>query len=103
MLPHNVSDVLLAPVVLHVDARLSEYASMTSEQLRIEIGLSSDKPDRTRSQREAALLTAIAHNQELHGWTAVLDDRGIRLSHADHTLVLGLSASVRDFLDGAAQ
>lgn len=100
LIPHDVPDVLLAPVVLHIDARLAEFGAMPGPQLRHEIGVMSDLPDRTRPLREAALLRALEHFQDLHGWTLNLDERGVRLTHATHTLTLGLPPAVRDFLDG---
>lgn len=100
LLPHDVADVLLAPVVLHVDQRLDEYGRMTSHQLRQEIAVLADLPDQTRSLREASLLRALEHHQDLHGWVLGLDDRGVRLTHATHGLTLGLPIAVRDYLDG---
>lgn len=100
LLPHDVTDVLLAPVVLHVDERLEQYGKMTRGQLREEVAVLADMPDRTRPQRQAALLRALSHHHELHGWTLNLDDRGVRLTHAGRSITLGLPLVVCDYLDG---
>lgn len=100
LLPHDVTDVLLAPVVLQVDQRLTQYRDMTRPQLRQEVALLADMPDRTRPQREASVLRALEHHQDLHGWTLNLDDRGIRLTHGDHSVTLGVPLVVRDYIDG---
>lgn len=100
LLPHDVTDVMLAPVVLHVDQRLEQYGRMTSHQLRMEIALLADLPDHTRALREASLIRALEHHQELHGWALELDDRGVRLTHGTHGFTLGLPVAVRDYLDG---
>lgn len=101
LLPHDVPDALLAPVVLRVDARLDEFGAMTGPQLRRKIALLSNIADRTRPQREAALIRAIEHCDVLHGWRLSLDDRGLRLSHGIHAMTLGLPPVVRNFLDGS--
>jgi len=100
LLPHDVTDVALAPVLLHIDERLEKYGAMTRPQLREEIALLVDMPDRTRAQREAALLRALEQHADLHGWTLNLDARGIRVSHGDHAVTLGVPLLVRDFVDG---
>lgn len=100
LLPHDTTDLMLAPVALHVDGRLTEFAALQMPALRIEIALASDVPDRTPQQREVALLAALQRFQEMHGWSLSVDPRGVRMSHKEHTLVLGLPAVVRDFLDG---
>lgn len=99
-LPHDVTDVLLAPVVLHVDGRLEEYGRMTAPELREEIAVLADLPDRTRPLREASLLRALEHHFDLHGWVLNLNERGVRLAHGTHVVTLGLPMAVRDYLDG---
>lgn len=34
--------------------------------------------------------------RSMHGWTAAWHDRGLRLSHDEHELVLGIPANLRD-------
>ena len=100
LIPHDISDVMLAPVVLHVDGRLDEFGRMTSHTLRQHIAVLADLPDQTRALREASLLRALAHHEDLHGWELGLDDRGVRLTHGTHGFTLGLPIAVRDYLDG---
>ena len=50
--------------------------------------------------REGALITTIQHMIETHHWTLSWDPRGLRLSHDGHTLVLGIPATCREYLDG---
>ena len=68
-------------------------------ELRREIAMTSDMPDWTPDQREAALLRSLEHLQDLHGWVLSVDPRGVRLTHGAHTCVLGIAPIVRAFLD----
>lgn len=91
--PHDVSDLFLAPVSLAVDARLTELGAMSDRDLAVAVGSASDLPDWSREVRDTALLRAVEHLIELHGWSLAWDPRGIRLTHGEHTLVLGVPPS----------
>lgn len=97
--PHDISDLYLAPVVLAVEARLEELAKLDAGQLAYEVALASDARDFTRLMREDALLRTIQHLIDTHNWVLSWDARGLRLSHDTHTLVLGVPATFREYLD----
>jgi hypothetical protein len=99
-LPHDVADVLLAPVALHIDARIQELADMDAGEFAYEVAVRSDVADRTGAQRRVAVLAALTQNLELHGWSVAWDERGVRLSHGTsaNSLVLGVPESLRDFV-----
>ncbi len=99
--PHDFSDLYLAPVVLMVDARLEELGKLDPDQLAYEIALASDRPDFTRRMREDALIATVQHMIQTHHWKLSCDPRGLRLSRHGHTLVLGVPATFREYLDGA--
>jgi len=98
--PHDVTDLYLSPVVLAVDARIEELGHLTKDQLGYEVALESDTPDFTRAMREDALIRAVTHLIDRHGWEFCWDPRGLRLSHDAHTLVLGIPAVFAEYLDG---
>ena len=58
--PHDVADVLLAPVALAFDTRLEELGRLTPAELEFEVALEGDKPQRTREFREDGLLVGSA-------------------------------------------
>ncbi len=97
-MPHDVTDLYLAPVVLAVDARISELGRLDRERLAYEVALESDSPDFTRQMREDALLRTITYLTDTHGWTFGWDARGLRLTHDSHTLVLGIPAVFGEYL-----
>jgi hypothetical protein len=101
--PHDITDLYLAPVVLAVDARIAELGRLDRNELAYEVALESDSPDFTRAMREEALIRAITHLTDLHAWEFCWDDRGLRLTHDTHTLVLGIPAVFRDYLADAPQ
>jgi hypothetical protein len=97
--PHNIADLYLAPVVLEIDARLSQLAELSDEKLTRQIALESDEPDWTVEMRRDAVLRTVAHLIELHGWELSWDSRGIRASNGVHSLVLGVPANLHRFID----
>jgi hypothetical protein len=97
--PHDVTDLYLAPVLLAVDARIEELGRLDKAGLAYEVALESDTPDVTRLMREEGLIRTITHLTDTHHWAFAWDPRGLRLTHDEHTLVLGVPAVFRDFLD----
>jgi hypothetical protein len=91
--PHDLSDLHFAPVALRVDARISDLAQLDDKELRLAVGMFSDEPDWTESHRRSAILRAVAQPLDLRGWELSWEDRGIRLSHENHSIVLGVPAS----------
>ena len=98
--PHDVSDLYLAPVVLAVDAKIEQLGHLDALRLATEVALESDTPEFSRKMREGALIRTIEHLTDPHNWTLSWDPRGLRLSHAGHTLVLGIPAAFVDYLEG---
>jgi len=99
-LPHDVSDLYLAPVVLSIDAKLDDLATSDARTLAQRVAVESNLPDWTREDRERALLESIQHFIDCRGWTMAWDPRGLRLSHAEHSLVLGVPANLAAYLSG---
>jgi hypothetical protein len=99
--PHDITDLYLAPVVLAVDARITELGLLDRNRLAYEVALESDSPDFTRAMREEGLIRTITHMIDQHAWKFSWDERGLRLTHDAHTLVLGIPPVFRDYLAGA--
>lgn len=97
--PHDMADMYLAPVVLAVDDAIQQLGRLDADELALQIGLRSDRPNWSRDFREEALLFAVAHLIELHGWTLTWSPRGIRLAHGERQVVLGVPDSFRAYLD----
>ncbi len=99
--PHDVADLYLAPVTLAVDARIEELGRLDRDGLAYEVALESDSPDFTRQMREEALIRAVTHLTDSHQWQFSWDPRGLRLTHDEHTFVLGIPAVFLEYLDGS--
>jgi hypothetical protein len=91
----------LAPVLLAVDARIEEFGKLDKDGLAYEVALESDIPDVTRSLREEALIRAITHLVDTHHWELSWDPRGLRMTHDEHTFVLGVPAGLLEYLGDA--
>jgi hypothetical protein len=101
-LPHDLDDLRLAPMLLQLDDRLSELGCLDVEELTFRVALDSDLPDWDEERRRDALMLTIERDIDLGGWELSWDDRGLRLAHGVHQVVLGVPASVTDYAHGAA-
>jgi hypothetical protein len=101
-MPHDATDLYLAPVLLAVDARIEELGKLDKGQLAYEVALESDSPDTTRQMREEALIRTITHLIDRHHWDFSWDSRGLRLAHHAHTVVLGVPAVFLEYLGGGS-
>jgi hypothetical protein len=100
--PHDVTDLYLAPVLLAVDARIEELGKLDRDRLVYEVALEADSPEFTRQMREEGLIRTITHLIDTHHWTFSWDPRGLRMTHEEHTFVLGVPAVFLDFFgDGS--
>jgi len=64
-LPHDVPDLLLAPVVLALDARLEELGRLGGEALRNRIASDSGIGDTTPQLREAAVVATVCYLEDV--------------------------------------
>lgn len=101
-LPHDATDMLLAPVVLALDARINELGRLDAERLSLHVALETDMPDWTRELRAESLIRAITRLIDCHGWRLSWDPRGLRVSHGSRTVVLGVPDSFTGYIEGAA-
>ncbi|MGX7678900.1 hypothetical protein ACSMXN_08370 [Jatrophihabitans sp. DSM 45814] len=96
--PRDMSDLHLAPVVLAVDARIDALGQLDADALTIAVEDTSDDPIKYLSFREEALITAIQQSIECHGWALAWDPRGLRMTHGERSLVLGVPPSFMAYL-----
>jgi hypothetical protein len=102
-LPHDLTDLYFAPVVLAIDSRIAELGLLDAHKLASRVAVAGDVPDFTRDLREEGLLRAIQHLIDTHNWELALDARGVRLTHGDHTVVLGVPPTFSEYLAGGQQ
>lgn len=96
--PHDATDLYLAPVTLAVDGRLQELGLLAPEALASEIAISTNSDAGSTVARERAVVSAVTYLLEMHGWNASMAPRGLRLSHGEHSVVLGLPRNVMEYL-----
>ena len=99
-LPHDITDLYLAPVVLAVDGRLEELGQLDLDKLRNRVALIAGGVDQTREMRERGLLRTVSQALELHSWRLSWDPRGLRLQHDAHDLTLGVPPVFAEYLAG---
>ena len=102
-IPHDISDLYLAPVALAVDARMEELGHLDKDRLVYDLALEIDSPDFTRHLREEALIRTITHLVDTHDWQFSWDPRGLRLTHEAHTFVLGIPAVFLEYLEDSPE
>ena len=98
-LPHDLTDLRLAPTALAVEARLSELALLDVDELGHRVLLDTNHSDRTRELRASALLESVQYLIDLHGWILSWDPRGVRMKHGVHELVLGVPPTFQQYVD----
>lgn len=96
--PHDMTDLYLAPVVLGVEARLEELGALSPDDLNFQVILETNIEPENGEERRKAFLETLRRRVELHGWTVSLHERGLAVSHDEHTLVLGLPANLRAYV-----
>ncbi len=97
-IPHDVTDLMLAPVALQIDERLDRLGALEEDELVFLIALETDREPRDFEQRRALLLESLERDVDTRGWALDWDPRGLRLEHDGRGLVLGLPPKVRDFV-----
>ena len=96
--PHDRTDLFLAPVALEVDQRIAELGALSLEELNLRVALAANVDTRFAHERDRGLLTTIVHLIDMHDWQIAWDDRGVRLFHGDHSIVIGCPANFAAFL-----
>lgn len=96
--PHDITDMFLSPVALHFDRRLAALTGRTHQQIDLEVALATNREPRSADERARFLLESLTQMVPAHGWDVSWDRRGLRLSHADHEVTLGIPDSVREYL-----
>ena len=100
--PHDVSDLFLAPLVIALDERIDELGALDPDDLAMRVAIEGDRPASTREFRITGLLATVTHLIDLHHWEPSWQPRGIELSHGGRKVVLGVPASLTDFVSGAS-
>ena len=102
-LPHDVTDLYLAPIALSLDAVLEEWGALDQDDLAFKASpFAGIRPGWTRDDRAEALLAAVAYSVDCHEWSLSWHPRGLMVTHKEHRFVLGVPANFREFLEGDA-
>jgi hypothetical protein len=101
--PHNAADIRLAPVLLALDGRIEEMAQLDLDELWLRAAVESDSNDWSHELRVSALMHAIEHFIDTGGWALSWDPRGLRVSHGQRSIVLGVPATFPAYIEGGAR
>ena len=96
--PTDITDLYLAPVALRLDRQLATLAHLTEERIHVWVAVVTDREPTTVDERRLLTLRALQREVDTHHWHLAHDPRGIRLSHGDNSLVLGIPAPLRSYL-----
>src|SRR6478735_6998802 len=98
--PTDITDLYLAPVALRLDRQLATLAHLTEERIHVWVAVVTDREPSTVAERRELTLRALRREVDTHHWCLQHDPRGIRLSHGENSLVLGIPDSLRSYLRG---
>ena len=98
-MPHDVTDLVLAPVALQIDERLDRLGALDTDELLFLLALETDRDAHTLDQRRSLLLETLGRDVDTRGWELDWDPRGLRLRHEGRGLVLGLPPKVKAFVE----
>lgn len=99
-IPHDSSDLMLAPVVLAINERLERLSKLSLPELATEVALVGNVPDWTHGLREDGLVATVKEGIECHGWELSWETRGLCLAHGTRSIVLGVPANLSAYLAG---
>ena len=97
-LPHDLADLAMAPVLIAVDTQLESFCGATQHEIAFRIALETDRQPRDAAQRAEAVLETLLRFVDMHGWEARWSTRGLRLSHGDHEVTLGVPSNLISYL-----
>lgn len=98
--PHDVADLFLSPVVLDLDQQLAAYGSLSDREVALRVVLATNREPDSPEERAALALQAVTHLVDTHGWEVSWAPRGLRVSHDNHELVLGVPESLDRYMSG---
>jgi len=101
--PKKPTDLTLAPVAAEIDQNLQSLRDLPPKELVAAITLSvNENPGETRDERAKQVSETVLRDVDLHGWTAEISDDATRLQlrGGSVSLDVGLSARVRDYIEG---
>ncbi len=96
--PHDTTDILLAPVALDLDQQLDQLGALDQAEIHFLVALTTDREPNSLDRRRELLLASLVRDVDTHGWDVAWHARGLRLEHGGRQVVLGLPASVRLFV-----
>jgi hypothetical protein len=101
--PKTPTDLTLAPVAAAVDLNLQELRDEPPARLVDVVAFTlNTAPADTRDARAKQILEVAIRGVELHGWTAAIsaDATRVQLRGGSVSLDVGLSAVIRDYIEG---
>jgi len=98
-MPQDITDLYLSPVAIAVDKRLEELGQVPDAELKYRFAVETNTSPRTRDEAIAAVVADVAYLIDTHHWQLAWDSRGLRLTHDDHSVVLGVPDNIRDYVN----
>lgn len=100
VLPHDTSDLMLAPMLLDLEANIERLSTMPLPDLVLEVALLSNIPDWSRANREEGLTRTVCSPVDCRDWEFSWVPRGLCVAHRDRRVVLGVPTQFADYIDG---
>jgi len=101
--PKRPTDLTLAPVAAEIDLNLQEIRDVPNQKVEEAVALVLNTARAaTRDARAHQILEVAIRNVDLHGWAVAVSDDSTRvlLRGGSVSLDVGLSAAIRDYIEG---
>jgi hypothetical protein len=101
--PKRRADLTLAPVAAEIDRNLQRLRDASPKALVETVTLTvNENVGETREARAKQIYGTAIRDVDLHGWTAAIsaDSTRLQLRGGSVSLDLGLSARLRDYIEG---
>lgn len=99
-LPHDITDLALAPVLVTLDSQLESFVGLEPEEIAFRITLETNRQPRDSEQRAQAALETVTRFVDLHGWQVGWTPRGLCVNHDAHRVTLAVPEELRTYLSG---
>jgi hypothetical protein len=101
--PKSPKDLLLAPVAAEIDLNLNALRDRSPGELgdALAIAFNVDRAGTDRAERATRILDEALRGVEMHHWDAEITDDAarLRLSGGSVSIELGLSPSIRSYIE----
>ena len=100
--PHSVTDLALAPVVIHIERNLAQVRDSADLEYAFALALNDDNGwYHSPAERAGRVLQVALREVELHGWQAgpTPDLQGLMISHGEYRVCVMFGRRLAEYVE----